>query len=156
MSDDSDSKGTPGETTLETVAQPIESGTELGYPFVLSVTEGPSRGGSYAIDPAEPNQVLIGSSPACELKLEDPSVSRRHLALEPVGQRLRLRDLGSANGTEVDGVVVVEAMLRGGETLRLGQSSIRCERAESAKPRGLPKASRFGRVLGKSRAMRRL
>jgi len=156
MSDDSDPRVPPGEASLETVVQQSDGTTEFGYPFVLTVVDGPGRGESYAIDPAEPNKVLVGSSPACELKLEDASVSRRHLALEPVSQRLKLRDLGSANGTEVDGLVVIEAMLRGGETLRVGQTSIRCERSESAKPRGLPQASRFGRVLGKSRSMRRL
>jgi len=157
MSDDSEAVGSLGEKTLDTESSSHDGGAELGQPFVLTVVDGASRGTSRTIDPAEPNKVLVGSSPACELRLEDEAVSRRHVALEPVGQRLRLRDLGSANGTEVDGVIVLEAMLRGGETLRLGQSSIRCERSKADTPKGLPsRDSRFGTVLGRSRVMRRL
>jgi len=71
--------------------------------FVLRVLEGPDRGLTLRIDGSEPARVLVGKSPACGLRLTDAQVSRRHAALEAVERRLRLSDLGSKNGTFVDG-----------------------------------------------------
>src|SRR5690606_22606474 len=67
---------------------------EVAYPFVINVVEGPSRGERLAIDPAHPSRLLVGSSRTCDLTLGDPAVSRRHLALEVDGKKLRLRHLG--------------------------------------------------------------
>ncbi|HWL88778.1 MAG TPA: FHA domain-containing protein [Polyangiaceae bacterium] len=47
----------------------------------------------------------MGKSETCALRIDDPMVSRRHLSLDPNGTRLRITDLGSANGTRVDGLV---------------------------------------------------
>src|SRR5262245_56282492 len=82
--------------------------------YVLEVIEGPDLGLRFTIDESRPSRVLVGKSPACDARLSDPHVSRRHAALEIVGRRLRLLDLGSTNGTLVDGVAIGEAYLRGG------------------------------------------
>ena len=128
---------------------------EVAYPFVISVIDGPSRGERLAIDPAHPSRLLVGSSRTCDLTLGDPAVSRRHLALEVDGKKLRLRDLGSSNGTHVGGLTVVEALPRGGETIVVGDSTLRCERGTPTQAQPL-EGSRFGRMLGQSRSMRRL
>jgi two-component system, NtrC family, response regulator HydG len=128
---------------------------EVSYPFVINVIDGPSRGERLAIDPAHPSRVLVGSSRTADLTLADPAVSRRHLALEVDGKKLRLRDLGSSNGTHVGGLTVVEALLRGGETIVVGDSTLRCERGTPTQTQPL-EGSRFGRMLGQSRPMRRL
>jgi len=67
----------------------------------------------------------IGREPSCELCLTAPAVSRHHARLvwEPPGQ-LRLYDLGSGAGTAVNGRVVADAWLHGGETLRLGSATV--------------------------------
>lgn len=44
--------------------------------------------------------LLVGRAPECDVRVEDPSISRRHAVLH-VGQKLRIEDLGSANGTHV-------------------------------------------------------
>ncbi len=49
-----------------------------------------------------------------------PSVSTHHCQLWVTGQSVMVRDLGSTNGTFVDGVAVREADLHSGQTLRLG------------------------------------
>jgi DNA-binding NtrC family response regulator len=100
----------------------------------------------------------VGKSPACHMQLTDPSVSRRHLALELEGSRLRVRDLGSRNGTFLSGVQVKDVMLVGGETLSLGSSVVRIERRASEGSGALPVsyADRFGRLVGASRELRRL
>ena len=59
-------------------------------------------------------RLLVGKSPACGLRLRDPSVSRRHAAFEVTGKGLRVTDLGSTNGTAVNGVRVVEAYAAAG------------------------------------------
>ena len=88
--------------------------------FLLKVAAGPDDGKMLALDWTEASRVLIGQSAAATFQLADPLVSRRHLALAPEGSLLRVTDLGSTNGTRVNGVRVVEALLRGGETIELG------------------------------------
>ena len=60
----------------------------------LTVIEGPDEGKSFLVDPSSPQRVLIGTSPACEVRLTDPTISRRHAAIEPQGRRFRVSDLG--------------------------------------------------------------
>src|SRR4029079_18625494 len=93
----------------------------------LTVSEGPDAGKVLQIDDAAHRQVLVGKRASCALRLTDASVSRRHVALELDDKGLVLRDLGSSNGTEVEGVTAREVVLRGGETIRLGGSAIRIE-----------------------------
>jgi two-component system response regulator HydG len=124
--------------------------------FTLTVLDGTNAGTKVTLDAGKPPRVLVGKSPACDLKLDDLLVSRRHAALDIGESTLRLRDLGSTNGTLVDGLRVVEVILRGGETLKVGATSIRVE-AGSAAATALPGATEgFGRVLGRSPEMRRL
>lgn len=108
------------------------------------------------IDGAAPRPLLIGKSSSCDLVLDDPSVSRRHCALELVGARLRVTDLGSSNGTAVQGVSIREAFLRGGEQLTLGNATLEVRRHSHGRPPRVPDATGFGRLLGESRVMRRL
>jgi two-component system, NtrC family, response regulator HydG len=123
--------------------------------FTVSVVEGAERGASLRIDGRTPSRAFVGGSPACELRVGDQLVSRRHLALELAGARLRLSDLDSTNGTEVNGVRVVEALLGGGERVRIGDTTLAVERGDEAIV-ALPPAAAFGRVVGNSAEMRRL
>src|SRR5688500_18310792 len=72
--------------------------------FTLQVIEGADVGKVFQLNAATPTRVLIGQSPACEIRLGDREVSRRHAAVESAGYRLRLTDLNSTNGTFVDGI----------------------------------------------------
>jgi len=139
-------------TTVATVRAVV---AQLSYPFVLSVVEGRDEGQSCTIDATHPTRLLIGKSETCELRLQDPSVSRRHVALEVVAQRLRVTDLGSTNGTTVDGIALGEVYLTGGETIRLGGTAITVSRGQP-KPASLTEAERFETTVGGSLAMRRL
>lgn len=121
------------------------------------VIEGPDAGLEFTLDPSSPSRLLLGTSPACELRLSDPTVSRRHAAFDPAGRRYKLTDFESKNGTFVDGVAIGEAFVRGGEIVRCGSTAMRLEHGEpAAAPPPLPSAMRFGRTLGASVAMRRL
>jgi DNA-binding NtrC family response regulator len=146
----------PPSDDLSTVSHVLEVEPE---PLALSrvvVIEGPDAGTEFTLDPSSPSRVLLGTSPACELRLSDPTVSRRHAAFEPAGRRYKLTDFDSTNGTFVDGVAIREAYVRGGEVVRCGSTAMRLEQGEAAPSPPLPSAMRFGRTLGASVAMRRL
>jgi len=117
---------------------------------------GPDAGREFELDPNTPSRILLGTSEVCELRLTDPTVSRRHAAFEAAGKRYRLTDLHSTNGTFVDGVCVVEVYVRGGEIVRCGSTAMRLEVDEAVAPPPLSSAIRFGSMLGASVAMRRL
>ena len=118
--------------------------------------EGIDRGARFTISPTDPSPVLIGVSPACQIRLKDIQVSRRHAALEPLANVLRLLHFGSSNGTTVSGLLVLEVLLQGGEIVRMGNTSLRVARLEPAATAAVPSAMRFGRVIGGSFEMRRL
>ncbi len=63
---------------------------------------------------------LIGRAEECDIRLEHKSVSRQHAMLVNDGGKLSIRDLGSSNGTFVDGKWVRSAKIRVGTLLRLG------------------------------------
>jgi two-component system response regulator HydG len=124
--------------------------------FVLEVTQGPDQARSVELDGRHPTRLLMGQSEACELRLTDPQVSRRHAAVEVVGNRLRLTDLGSTNGTYVGGLGIGEVYLRGGEVVRLGSTLVAVTRAPTEERPALSSRTRFGRTIGASEEMRRL
>jgi DNA-binding NtrC family response regulator len=138
-------------------AVPVEgSAVVTSARFALIVVEGPDAGLSFEVDGALAGPVLVGQSTACGLRLSDRQASRRHASFDLSDRLLRVTDLGSTNGTFVDGVCVVEALLRGGEVVRIGQTSLRVDLETPATPITVSAEDRFGRLLGKSPEMRRL
>jgi len=78
---------------------------------------------------------VLGRDPRCDVVLADPMVSARHARLH-VGERLELVDLGSANGTIVDGRAVGRATLRSDQSVVLGGTVLRVRpRGHSSTPR---------------------
>jgi hypothetical protein len=141
---------------LPTVQKQRETEEQEPVAFAISVAAGPDRGARFVVEPTAPGRMLIGTSPACELRLTDREVSRRHAAVETNGGQLLLEDLGSSNGTFVAGLQVLEVLLSGGETVRLGQSELRVERLREQGRPAAPASFAFGRLIGESVAMRRL
>ena len=139
-----------------TELHPRQSGPAGAGGFVLRVIEGPDAGAQLHIDENQPSPLFVGQSPACALRLSDPRASRRHLALEMVGDRLRIVDLDSTNGTYCAEIAIREAFLRGGESLQIGQTRLRVERHAVKAARPPSDRTGFGRVLGASVAMRRV
>jgi two-component system, NtrC family, response regulator HydG len=147
----------PGELELTTLLQRrVDLTPPARGAFVLTLIEGPDPGRSFHLDDSHPSRMLVGQSPACDFQLEDREVSRRHAALELVGDRLRVTDLGSKNGTFVDRLQVAVAYLAGGERLRMGQSVLEVHYELGRSAPKLPTKTFFGRVVGASREMRRL
>ena len=79
---------------------------------------------------------VIGRDEDCDLVLAgDPKVSRRHAYLKARSDgRATLHDLGSSNGTWVDGRQVTSALLAGGERLRIGDTELVPEHAAAPAP----------------------
>jgi len=73
----------------------------------------------------------VGREPGCELQLEHDSVSRRHAELLPEAGGWRLRDLGSKNGSFVEGRRVESAELRPPTWLRFGDVACQLVAVES-------------------------
>jgi two-component system response regulator HydG len=124
-------------------------------PFRLVVVEGPDAGKTFALDGSQPSRLLIGTSPACDIVVSDRTVSRRHAALDLVGSGVRVTDLGSRNGTSIDGLRIEDAYTEGGELVRLGSTSFRLEREKARSVVPLSTRTSFGRVIGASTEMRR-
>jgi hypothetical protein len=76
--------------------------------------------------PADINRVqTIGRSPDCDLVISDPSVSRRHAQLRPRPQGWELLDLGSTNGTRLNGWRLgVAQAVRAGDVVSFGAISL--------------------------------
>lgn len=70
-------------------------------------------------------RLLIGRSSGCQLVLADDTVSRHHAELYVEEGRWLLRDLGSSNGTWLNGRRIVEAEVRPGDVLHLGGCRLR-------------------------------
>jgi putative serine protease PepD len=87
--------------------------------------------------PATPDTpFVLGRVKGVDYVVRDERASRRHVQLTPLEDgRLHLRDLGSANGTLLDGRRVEDALLNGGEELRIGQVRIGVLRDRAADAR---------------------
>ena len=63
----------------------------------------------------------VGRSKECDIQLQEPSVSRVHLEVSFDGERWRVRDLGSSNGTYLEGSRIQEAVLPDRARLEVGR-----------------------------------
>lgn len=79
-----------------------------------------------------PGDTVVGRAPVCDLTIDDPSISRRHVRFRVHGAHCRLADMGGRNGTFVNGEAVTEAELHDGDTVVLGRVALRVERTTVA------------------------
>jgi transcriptional regulator with PAS, ATPase and Fis domain len=120
--------------------------------FLLRVGAGPDAGTCHAAS----GRVVIGTHPSADIQLADPTLSRFHCEIQLVDGRAIVRDLGSRNGTFVDGVSVMEAHLRPGAILTLGKSTVRFDPSSDVVSVPLSERSRFGLAVGGAPPMRAL
>lgn len=82
-------------------------------------------GGTFVI---EQRVTVIGRSSECDLQLDDANASRRHAEVRRIGDGYSLVDLGSTNGTEVNGQRIQETALMNGDVISVGTTRITFER----------------------------
>lgn len=112
----------------------------MGQPAVFYVIGGADRGKTYELVLPE---TRIGRGADQDMVLADIAVSRRHVTVHAEGGRFRLRDLGSGNGTLVNGQRVDTVILNDGDQIELGNTLMRFDHALSraaspSQPQAMP------------------
>lgn len=93
---------------------------------VLAVTEGPMRGTTM---PLKESGLLLGRNPECTLVLDDDYASGRHARVYRDDRSWFVEDLGSTNGTHVNGErISAPAPLQAGTQLRIGTTVLELRR----------------------------
>jgi two-component system, cell cycle response regulator len=90
-------------------------------PWLMIVSGGDNIGKMYRLE----HQLVLGRAPQCEVQLDQDGVSRNHARLEltPEGN-VQVVDLGSRNGTFVNGEAVSRETLRDGDKIQIGGTTI--------------------------------
>ncbi|MGA9521729.1 MAG: FHA domain-containing protein [Myxococcaceae bacterium] len=98
--------------------------SEPGYrPAYLYVEKGPGQG---QLLPVRQGALVIGRASVSELRLQHPSVSRRHAQLTRLGERFYLKDLGSQNGTIVNKIrIETEIEVYPGDFITIGTAQLK-------------------------------
>ncbi|MBK9384114.1 MAG: FHA domain-containing protein [Planctomycetes bacterium] len=97
--------------------------------LVLVIEGGERDGERFAL---RSNRLTIGRAPGSDLLLKDGSVSSKHALLKLEGLVLEVEDLGSTNGTFVDGAKVESARVELGGSFQVGKIRLRLDRAGDA------------------------
>ena len=83
----------------------------------LTILNGPNQGQTITLTG---NEFVIGRDPECQWQLDLPSVSRHHVRIDKVDGQWRVKDLGSANGTQRNGQEINESELVSGDRISIG------------------------------------
>jgi two-component system, NtrC family, response regulator HydG len=137
-------------TTIVTHAQARQARHAAAGLRVL-VVDGPDAPREVKLSP---RGITVGIAPRCELRLSDRRVSREHLHVMPEGEGFRVRDLGSTNGTFLDGARIDDARVPPGTILRVGKSALRLLGGERYMVVSASKRTAFGALLGRCLPMR--
>ncbi|HEX8703035.1 MAG TPA: FHA domain-containing protein [Myxococcaceae bacterium] len=114
--------------------------SDPGYePVFLYVERGPGVG---QLIPVKQGPLVIGRASACDLRLQHPSISRRHAQLMRQSERFLLRDLGSQNGTFVNRVKLSgDTEIRVGDEIALGNAVLKLRKQGTPSSDKVPQAS---------------
>lgn len=85
--------------------------------FQLTISEGKEAGREFVF---EQPSVVIGRSSDCDVVLYDPGVSRKHARIYCEGEAFFVEDMGSSNGTKINGALVKKHQLSDGDNIALG------------------------------------
>lgn len=99
---------------------------------------------------------VVGGATECDLVLADPTVSRRHAELHRHPAGVRIRDLGSTNGTLYEGLRIGEAVVPFGSVLSVGKTRLKVVPKEAEVHLTPAEALTFGDLVGADVRMREL
>jgi DNA-binding NtrC family response regulator len=132
--------------------EPLTRNRQLGDAVKLVVLGGPSEG----LERALSTTLTVGADPRCDIWLQDRGVSRTHAEFRLQEGRAWVRDLGSRNGTTLDGVRVTEAELQLGSVVSLGETPLALYPRWHVREVDPSSAQHFGDLYGSSLAMRQV
>ena len=121
--------------------------------FHLVLVNTDKAGSSY---PLAQSGVKVGKAPDNDLVIDHPTVSRNHLIVRRQGDRFLVQDLGSTNGTFIDGAQVREAYLRPGALLEVGDVQLRFQPQVAPMEIAPTSEDCLGDLVGKSLPMRQI
>ena len=121
--------------------------------FKLLIVNGQHQGRELKVNK---ERFTIGSGPANDLIIEDATVSRAHCEIQSTSAGYAIRDLGSTNGTNIQGVRVSEAFLMPGTEFQIGNTRIVFCPLQESTEYALSSRNDFGDIIGGSVPMRRL
>lgn len=89
----------------------------------LVYLEGPTQGSNLKLDPEK--TVLLGRGDQADITILDPAMSTEHAEISSSSGIVKIRDLGSSNGTLVNNELITSAVLKEGDTVKLGDTIFR-------------------------------
>ncbi len=120
--------------------------------YTLVLLNTPATGKSFPVG----QSLKIGKAPENDVVIDHPTVSRAHLVVRRMGDRFLVHDLGSTNGTFIDGAQVKEAFLRPGSLLEVGDVQLRFQPELKSLEVSPTQDDRLGDLVGKSLPMRQI
>jgi hypothetical protein len=96
----------------------------------IVILQGPGAGAEYEL----PEETILGRAETADVPIEDGLASREHARIERRGDRYAIIDLGSSNGTSVNGSKVTEHALRPGDRVVIGSVRMRFEDPDFEEP----------------------
>lgn len=117
----------------------------------LVVLEGADQGREFII---EKSKVYLGRSSVNDIQLTDKSISSTHLELRAEEEGYLLRDMGSTNGTTLQGCRLRELYINPGVPFKVGSSTLKLSPLDEEIEIPLSEEERFGGVIGRSVPMR--
>ena len=84
----------------------------------LVLLTGDKAGTHYHIK--DDRMTIIGRDAECQIRLQDPDASRRHAAIQPFGREFYIMDMGSTNGTLINGKLEEKRILRHADKITIG------------------------------------
>jgi pSer/pThr/pTyr-binding forkhead associated (FHA) protein len=106
----------------EAAADDDADATRAGPPIKLEIVAGPDVGKQRRFKGV---RMTVGRTPGVDFQLSDQSVSRRHIELIHGDDGVVMRDLGSGNGTRVNGARAAERKLEHGDEITIGKTTLR-------------------------------
>jgi diguanylate cyclase (GGDEF)-like protein len=107
-------------TSLSNLESELRSRRQQVAAYVV-VLQGTNVGEMHKIEGPE---VVIGRAASATVRLNDDGISRRHCRILSIGGQVIIEDLGSANGTVVNGEIIQQHALKEGDKVRLGANTM--------------------------------
>ena len=117
-----------GDPTLSITPVEVDDEAQDEFPFphdelqrgqaLLLVKRGPNAGSTFLL---ESDATTVGRNPESDVFLDDVTVSRKHVVVERRADAFFVRDVGSLNGTYVNGERVEETKLASGDEIQVGR-----------------------------------